>query len=165
MVEKGAKSARSRIDLGYLEDDISFVTRILRVQLQERNAPLFERHAIPGGVVALLNLIGLNPGLNQKEIARSVVLKKSALTKLLNEMERNGQIERRKGGSDRRLNALYLTEKGEAQRTRMRPDMAALQDSHLEALSPGERAMLFELLWRLVDSLGGPEAAHESRQP
>ena len=42
---------------------------------------------LPGGQVAVLNLIDLNPGLTQKQLAKIVVLKKSALTKVVNELE------------------------------------------------------------------------------
>lgn len=144
------------IRLGHLAGDLSFVTRILRARIQERNAPFFEAHAVAGGEVAVLNLIGINPGLTQKDLARAVVLKKSALTKLVNELERTGLIERRKEGADLRLNALYLTRRGEERLAAMRPDMAALQETFLAPLSPGERGMLFELLWRLIADQGGP---------
>ena len=133
-------------DLGHLATDISFVTRLLRTRILERNESFFATHAVAGGEVAVLNLIGLNPGLTQKDLAKAVVLRKSALTKLVNE------IERRKEGADKRLNALYLTEAGEARLARMRPDMARLQEEFLAPLSPAERAMLFELLWRLIGS-------------
>jgi DNA-binding MarR family transcriptional regulator len=139
-------------DLGHLATDISFVTRLLRTRILERNESFFATHAVAGGEVAVLNLIGLNPGLTQKDLAKAVVLRKSALTKLVNEIERTGLIERRKEGADKRLNALYLTEAGEARLARMRPDMARLQEEFLAPLSPAERAMLFELLWRLIGS-------------
>lgn len=155
MATQGVKDNDKRLKLGHLDSDLAFVTRILRAHLLDRNARLFDTHKIPAGVVALVNLIGLNPGLTQKDVSTLVVLKKPALTKLVNEMERNDLIERRKEGNDKRLNRLYLTTQGEKKLTQMRQDMTDLQEEHLAALSPAERAMLFELLWRLVDSYGG----------
>lgn len=155
MTTQGIKNADKRLKLGHLDSDLAFVTRILRAHLLGRNARLFDTHKIAGGVVALVNLIGLNPGLTQKDISTLVVLKKPALTKLVNEMERSNLIERRKEGDDKRLNRLYLTKQGENKLAQMRPDMTDLQEEHLAPLSPAERAMLFELLWRLVDSYGG----------
>lgn len=154
-----------QLKLGHLEDDLTFVTRILRAHILERNTGLFEEHQIASGVVALLNLIGLNPGLTQKDISRLVVLKKPALTKAVNGMQRSGLIVRRKEGSDKRLNRLYLTEKGEEKLAQMKPDMAKLQAEHVAVLSPAEKAMLFEYLWRLVDSYGGIEIAVDSFEP
>lgn len=154
-----------RLKLGHLKNDLTFVTRILRAHILDRNAGLFDDHQIASGVVALLNLIGLNPGLTQKDISRLVVLKKPALTKAVNGMERDGLITRRKEGSDKRLTRLYLTEKGEEKLVHMKPDMARLQAKHVAVLSPAERAMLFEYLWRLVDSYGGIEVAVDNFEP
>ena len=141
----------SKPKLGYLSEDMSFVTRLLRSKILERNEAFFAAHAVASGEVAVLNLICINPGLTQKDLAKAVVLRKSALTKLVNELERSGLIERRKEGTDKRLNALYLTESGEQRVAKMRPDMANLQEEFLSPLSPGERAILFEMLWRLID--------------
>lgn len=159
MTDRASPEDPGEIRLGHLEHDISFVTRILRAHILGRNAPLYETHGVAGGAVALLNVIGLNPGVSQKDISRFIVLKKPALTKLLNEMARQGLIVRRKHAGDRRLTTLHLTAKGEQTMARMRPDMAALQDRMLAALSPAEKAMLFELLWRLIDSYGAIEEA------
>ena len=151
--------------LGHLAQDLSFVTRILRAEILVRNASFFAEHKLAGGEVAVLSLIALNPGLTQKDLSDAVVLRKSALTKLVNEMERTGLIERRKEGADKRLNALYLTPDGDALTARMRQDMARLQEWHLAPLSPGERALLFELLWRLIDRQGTTEPTDEARIP
>ena len=151
--------------LGHLAEDLSFVTRILRAEILDRNASFFAEHKLAGGEVAVLSLIALNPGLTQKDLADAVVLRKSALTKLVNEMERTGLIERRKEGADKRLNALYLTRDGEALTARMRQDMTRLQDRHLAPLSPGERALLFELLWRLIDGQGTTDPSDQDRLP
>lgn len=142
--------------LGHLSEDISFVSRILRTKILARNEPFFSTHNVAGGEVAVLNLIELNPGLTQKQLAQMVVLRKSALTKLVNELEKAGLIERRKEDADKRLNALHLTPEGTARLSRLRPDMARLQAELLAPLSAAERAMLFELLWRLIDEADTP---------
>lgn len=146
---------RGNIELGTLAEDISFLSRILRAQIVARNADIFARHGVAGGEVALLHLIAANPGASQKEISEVVVLKKSALTKLVNEMEQNGLIDRRKEGDDLRLNALYLTDRGAQKLAGMQDDLDILRRDAMADFTPAERAMLFELLWRLVDGLGG----------
>ena len=70
--------------LGHLKEDLSFVSRILRARIASSNESFFADHQVAGGEVAVLNLIGINPGLAQKELAQLVVLRKSALTKLVN---------------------------------------------------------------------------------
>jgi len=162
---ENAQESGGRLDLGHLYSDISFVTRILRSRILEHNESFFAEHEVAGGEVAVLNLIAINPGLSQKDLAQAIVLRKSALTKLVNELECVGLIERRKEAADKRLNALYLTDAGEARVGRMRRDMARLQEELLAPLSPAERAMLFELLWRLVDSASGTSDASNRQDP
>ena len=143
--------------LGHLAQDISFVTRILRTKILARNEPLFADHDVVAGEVAVLSLIEINPAIAQKDLAKMVILRKSALTKLVNQLERSGLIERRKESADKRLNALYLTRRGHERLAGMRPDIDRLQAELLAPLSPGERAMLFELLWRMI---GDPAATN-----
>ena len=143
------------VELGHLKGDISFITRMLRTHILAKNAPIYDTHGIAGGEIVLLSLIGMNPGLTQKDISRIVVLKKSALTKLVNELEGNGLIVRQKIGTDKRLNSLRLTEKGRRKLERLKPDLARQQSALLAPLSDAERGMLFELLWKLVESYGG----------
>ncbi|MGH1368454.1 MAG: MarR family winged helix-turn-helix transcriptional regulator [Maritimibacter sp.] len=144
------RPADGAIDLGHLTTDISFVSRVLRARLLERNTGLFAAHNVAPGQVALLNLIALNPGVSQKQLSDVVVLKKSALTKAINEMESDGLIERRKTDGDKRYNALYLSEKGQSLAEALRRDMVASQEHHLAPLSAAERAQFFDMIWRLI---------------
>lgn len=142
----------SDIALGHLEQDLPFVSRLVRARIQAATADVVAVHGAIPGEIALLNLIGLNPGVSQKDLAQRVILKKSALTKLINELESRGLIERRKEDADARLNALHLTQDGSDRLARLRAALDPVQQDLLRPLSPAERAMLFELLWRLVDS-------------
>ncbi|WP_213544675.1 MarR family winged helix-turn-helix transcriptional regulator [Vannielia litorea] len=147
----------AELTLGPLARDLSFASRALRAHLRGHNSRVFEEHDVPSGGIALLSLIGLNPGVSQKDLAGAVVLKKSALTKLVNEMETTGLIERRKGAGDRRYNAVHLTTKGQRLFDAVMPDIIALQDQLLAPLSAQERKTYFDLTWRLI--------AHLEQQP
>ena len=141
------------LTLGPLARDLSFATRALRAHLRGHNARVFEEHDVPSGGIALISLIGLNPGVSQKDLAGAVVLKKSALTKLVNEMESTGLIERRKGEGDQRYNAVHLTATGQRLFDAVMPDIIALQDTFLAPLTPEERETYFALTWRLISHL------------
>lgn len=140
------------VALGHLATDISFVSRVLRAHLLDQNANFFASHQVAGGQVALLNLIGINPGVSQKQLSDVVVLKKSALTKAINEMESEGLIERRKTDGDKRFNALFLSAKGQALTDQLKADMTAAQDRHLAPLSQSERDQFFDMIWRLINA-------------
>ncbi|MCO6381568.1 MAG: winged helix-turn-helix transcriptional regulator [Vannielia sp.] len=141
------------LTLGPLARDLSFATRALRAHLRGHNERVFEEHDVPSGGIAVISLIGLNPGVSQKDLAGAVVLKKSALTKLVNELESTGLIERRKGDGDRRYNAVHLTAEGQKLYDEVMPDITAMQDALLAPLSPAERELYFDLTWRLISHL------------
>lgn len=151
------KTPAGSIELGHLAEDISFVTRVLRAHIRARNAEFYRENDVASGGVALLCLIGLNPGISQNALAAAVVLKKSAVTKVISGMEEHGLVTRAKTRTDRRYNALHLTERGEAEWTRLRGEMRRQQDRLLAPLGDAERETLFALLGRLNDYYGTPE--------
>lgn len=146
------------LTLGFLARDVSFLTRVLRAQIQARNAGFYARHGIAAGEVVVLNLIALNPGVSQNDLAAAVVLKKSAVTKLVNQLEAAGLVERRKPAADLRFNALHLTAQGEARLAVVNAAVDAQRERLLGPLDPGEREQLFALLARLSAHLAEPEA-------
>lgn len=143
----------SEVELGHLKSDLSFATRALRAHLRRENSNFYLSHGIEAGGVAILSLIGLNPGISQKDLAGTIVLKKSAMTKVVNHMEKQGLIERRKGVPDMRVNALHLTEDGTRLYQSLMSDMRARQEKLLSALSEKERNQFFEMTWRLIAAL------------
>ncbi len=143
------------VRLGHLASDLSFATRALRARLRDQNAAFYKTHGVESGGIAILSLIGLNPGISQKELAGAIVLKKSAMTKVVNQMEAQGLIERRKGDGDKRVNALYLSAIGTQHYNSMMSDMLERQNRLLAPLSPGERTLFFEMMWRLIDQFDG----------
>jgi len=149
------KAPTGRVTLGPLAEDISFMSRVLRAQIRGETNAFLEKHQVRGGEIVVLNLINHNPGISQNDLAAAVVLKKSAVTQLVNQLEEAGLIERRKGAGDRRVNQLHLTQAGEARRAALLAPMQAQQERLLAPLDAAERARLFELMGRLVDHLAG----------
>ena len=149
------QSSDGAVRLGHLALDLSFATRALRACLRTENASFYESHGVEAGGIAILSLIGLNPGISQKELAEAIVLKKSAMTKVVNQMEAQGLIVRRKGEGDKRINALYLTPHGTQHYNSMLSDMLERQSKLLAPLSQAERALFFEMMWRLIDQFEG----------
>lgn len=141
--------------LGHLKRDLSFVTRALRARLQHLNDDFYKSFGLEAGGIAILNIIGLNPGISQKELADAIVIKKSAMTKVVNHMQDQGYIQRRKVGGDKRVNSLHLTPEGQELYESMVARMAERQHRMLQPLSEGEQTLLFEILWRLVDHYEG----------
>ena len=116
--------ASSKIELGYLAGDISFMARVLFAHVRLANAEFHREWDTVSGTLSLLSLIGLNPGISQNDLASTVVMKKSAVTKLIGELEAKGLVIRDKPKSDRRFNALSLSLDGEARWMELRGSSA-----------------------------------------
>ena len=150
-----------RIDLGYLSRDLSFMSRVLHAHVRWANADLAPERETLSGSAALLGVIALNPGISQNDLATAVVLKKSAVTKFISEMEAEGLVIREKPKADRRYYALRLSPAGEKRWSKLQQRMRNQQEPLLAPLSGRERDKLFQLLGRLIinfaDQLDGSE--------
>ncbi|MFV0293131.1 MAG: MarR family winged helix-turn-helix transcriptional regulator [Paracoccus sp. (in: a-proteobacteria)] len=143
-------TSAGRIELDYLAQDLSFMSRVLRAHVKALNADFDRENDTISGSIALLSLIGLNPGISQSDLAATVVLKKSAVTKIISELGDRGLVLRGKPEADRRYNALTLSPEGQAQWERLRDQMQQRQDQLLATLSQRDRDRLFQLIGKLI---------------
>ncbi len=98
----------------------------------------------------LIRAVGMSPGRSQQALAGQLNLLPSRLVTMVDELERDGLLERRRNKSDRRLYALHLTSAG----TRRLRDIARAARSHgedfLAPLGDGDQPRLHELLNELA---------------
>ena len=102
------------------------------------------------GRVGLLVLIDANPGVTQSRLAEAVLRDRSTLVGTLNELQKKGWIERRRG-VDRRTNGLWLTGAG---RRRLSAALRAIErhERRIAArLTATERRALLALLGRISE--------------
>jgi DNA-binding MarR family transcriptional regulator len=103
----------------------------------------------PRHLVAL-NLLQEHGPLSQQALGEALSLDPSNVVGLLNELEDRGLIARQRDPADRRRHIVSLSPAGEAELARTDGQLTAIEDDVLGALSPAERATLFELLQRAV---------------
>ena len=84
-----------------------------------------------------------------RNLARAMGCDASNLTGIADRLEERGLAERRLDPCDRRVKLLVLTERGAAVRAAIHRSMSEDIDG-LARLSPAERELLAELLWRVV---------------
>jgi DNA-binding MarR family transcriptional regulator len=112
--QKAAATARTVAPrLGPLADFIGFHLRLA----QEASFQAFARRVrdvdLRPGHLAVLALIGENPGISQTALGRAGGRDKSSLTPTLNDLARRGFVSRRRSTRDRRSYTLSLTPRGE----------------------------------------------------
>ncbi len=126
------------------------VNRLVSRDLDEQTAEL----GLSGGTgkISTILLIGANPGIRPSVIAYFICKDRSAMGKLLEQMERGGLIEQRVSRVERRARELYLTPKGQAiaQRT---GDVVRRQDREFFApLDEAERGQALGLLRKVYET-------------
>lgn len=152
-----------RIRAGWLAEDLLFLSRSLRFLLRPYGEALRRRAGLEAGEIGILVVVALNPGLSQNELAASVVLRKSAVTKIVQNLERRGLLRRRRSSTDRRANALSLTPAGKALVERLRRAARDMQAGWFAGIDPAEREVFFSVLRRLVARLA--ESAPPQAEP
>ncbi|MGB3330792.1 MAG: MarR family transcriptional regulator [Thermomicrobiales bacterium] len=101
----------------------------------------------------ILNHAGAQEGRPQQDLARSLLVTKGNITQLLDAMEQDGLVERRKCG---RTNLVFLTDAGRALRTQSLVDHEQRIVDEFSALTPEETETLLTLLRKLDRSLPEP---------
>jgi DNA-binding MarR family transcriptional regulator len=99
---------------------------------------------------ALLNLADLSEGSSQQELGRKLGLDSSGLVSVIDDLESQGLVERRRDTTDRRRYAIHLTRAGRTKLTRAREAVKLRGEELLAPLSVDERETLHDLLSRVA---------------
>jgi DNA-binding MarR family transcriptional regulator len=98
----------------------------------------------------LASLAG-GPKLSQQDLSRLLNLDPTTVVTVIDEMERNKHVERRRNPSDRRRYDLFLTELGRAALAEADAVATAVESAAFGILSDGERDVLRRLLDRMLE--------------
>ncbi|MGI5417150.1 MarR family winged helix-turn-helix transcriptional regulator [Actinomadura luteofluorescens] len=108
----------------------------------------------------LLRMLAAAPGRSQRELADQLGMPPSRFVPFADELEQRGLIERRRNPEDRRLYALYLTDRGFVLLARLAEASAAHEREMCQALSPDERLEMKALLERVAEQQGLGRGVH-----
>ena len=128
------------------------------VSWQEEKCPGKYLYKIKPSHVALLANINVYGG-NNKELAQRASVSKQAMSKLLNEIEKEGIVEIERDKGDCRSNNIELTDKGAELLMCMWDINHSIVEDFEKHLGQAKTQLLLELLSELVDSIGycGPK--------
>jgi len=104
------------------------------------------------GKISTLLLVSSNPGLRPSVLAHFIRKDRSAMGKLIEQMEKAGFIEQRVSRVERRARELFLTEKGRAIVQRVREVIKRQDDGFFAMLSTPEREALLGLLRKVYET-------------
>ena len=99
---------------------------------------------------AALQVVGNQPGIDQRTLARGIALDTSTTGGVIDRLEARGWLERRLSPQDRRARLLYLTPAGEQGLADTLPAMLRAQEQILAPLTPRQRTEFMRLLQVLV---------------
>lgn len=109
-------------------------------------------------VVALTLLRDLGE-IGQSDLTATLGLDPTNVVALLNELEADGLVERRRLPQDRRRHTVSLTRAGKRRLAEIERMLAGVEQRVLSALTPNEQANLYRLLQRATASPGRATAA------
>ncbi|HYT24886.1 MAG TPA: MarR family transcriptional regulator [Actinomycetota bacterium] len=124
------------------------VTELLAGELEEERA-------LPLGWYEVLLQLADAPGgrLRMQELAQSVLLSKSGLTRLIDRMERAGLVRRQRCPSDRRGSFAVLTQAGRTVFRRAAPvHLRGIEEHFARHLAPAEAEVLRTVLGRVREA-------------
>ncbi len=97
----------------------------------------------------VLNLLGNGP-ISQQELGEQLGIDRTTIVELIDQLERQGLVVRRRNAADRRSYALVLTPRGRAVQKRASKAFDAAADEFFGALKPTERQLLSDMMRRLI---------------
>lgn len=137
------------IDLDILPDLLGYNVRLAQLALQRRFTRAMSGSEVGSGIFGLLVLCGANPGIAQIQIAQHLNIDKASVVSLVDRLEEQGWLVRRRSTRDRRRHGLFLTPDGERELAALKTKMRDCERALDGQFSAEERRQLIRLLQRI----------------
>jgi DNA-binding MarR family transcriptional regulator len=112
---------------------------------------VLEEHGLRPRSLVALTLLRDHDGFSQQGLAATLQIDKTNLVGLLNDLENDALVARRRSPEDRRRHLVEITAAGTAKLSEAEEALAAVEDDVLGVLSEEERETLYRLLRRTQD--------------
>jgi len=145
------RPAPALLDISPLTNLLSFHMRMLVLAVNRAYDEAFAETPLAGGTGKLtaLMLIGANPGISQIEIGEVLSKDRPAMVRIIDHLEQEGMVLRRRRPQERRRYELTLTARGRASVARFMQIARDYDDRFFSPLEASERAELARLLRKL----------------
>ncbi|WP_448534842.1 MarR family winged helix-turn-helix transcriptional regulator [Pseudothermotoga sp.] len=127
-----------------------FVIQRLHFHILHRE---LEKHGIHPGQPPMIMIISKHEGMTQNQIAEKLNLRPATVAIMLRRMEKAGLIHRKQDENDRRIQRVYLTEKGRSHCEFLKEQMQRIESIATQGFSEEEKLQLANLLDRIIANL------------
>jgi DNA-binding MarR family transcriptional regulator len=140
----------------HLPESLTHWPGYLLAFIAEHATERFEREIAPHGIrtkhAQVLVVIDAEGPMSQRALGRRLRIDKSPMVGLVDDLERLGLAERRRDESDRRVQAIHVTDPGRAVVRRIEEIADAEQARSFGVLDESEREVLHDLLLRVAEA-------------
>jgi MarR family transcriptional regulator, organic hydroperoxide resistance regulator len=154
-----AKSKPARPDLDVIVEAILY----LYTESRRITKDLAGRHGLTGPQLAVIKMLEPVGELSLSELSGKIRARNSTVTGIIDRMERDGFVQRRRSDADRRVVNIELTHKGRELASEIPVEPVSIFRRVLAELSPRDASELSRILSRLARRVG--EIVEDSSEP
>ncbi|RKF22518.1 MarR family transcriptional regulator [Altericroceibacterium spongiae] len=143
--------ADEEVDFGLLAEMTGFSVKLVWILGYTYLTRAIDDAGITPQRFSMLELIGVNPGLTQTQLARALGLSRPATSLTIDFWEGRGHVERRIAAQDRRSFGIHLTAQGKTALEGLRVRVREADDALTRKLGPEEIDQLRGLLARIYE--------------
>ncbi len=145
------------IDLDVLEDTLSFYIRTVNIAVSRDLDERLEGYDVAKGTgkITTLLMVDSHPGIRPSVIAQLVLKDRSAMGRLVEQMESQGLLTRETSADDNRAQELYITERGAKLAVEVRAIVTRQSSDFFDFVPEGERQQLMDILRRTYRRIAG----------
>lgn len=148
-----------------VKGSIGYLLKRAHALLVEQIEPLFEKHELNFTQWVVLMYLRDGMAINATVLCAQLRHDSGALTRILDQLERRGLLQRQRSRVDRRAVQLHLTDEGRALIEGLVPEVVAQLNRALGGFSAAELAELVRLLTKLTAAIEPAEADVSATSP
>jgi DNA-binding MarR family transcriptional regulator len=151
----------SRIDTGWADAQVGYLLRRATAAMTADYAAAAGDEDLRPVLVTMLTVIADNPGTTQSELGAALGIHRSNVAPLVAELVDHNLVDRRRSQHDSRCVGLHLSDTGQRALVQGHRTIQVHESRMTSRLTPAERAVLLDLLGRIVDaaSISPPPSA------